>query len=124
MNKAALAARRSDLADGVVRHRVAAPLALRTGDREKLAKLAASRAGEAGLARRARIVRSFQRLGYDEETLEVYDEALRDGELVLHVPARPADSARIAALLQRHQVHGVGYFGPGTFEQFPLLDTD
>lgn len=36
--------------------RVAAPLALRTGDREKLAKLAASRAGEAGLARRARIV--------------------------------------------------------------------
>ena len=36
--------------------RVAAPLLLRKGDREKLAKMAASRAGEAGLARRARIV--------------------------------------------------------------------
>jgi transposase len=36
--------------------RVAAALALRTGDREKLARMAASRAVEAGLARRARIV--------------------------------------------------------------------
>ena len=25
---------------------------------------------------RARVVRAFQRLGYDEETLETYDEAL------------------------------------------------
>jgi hypothetical protein len=41
----------------------------------------------------------------------------------LHVPARPQDSDRIAALLQRHGVHDVGYFGPGTFEQFPLPDT-
>jgi len=32
--------------------------------------------------------------------------------------------ARIGALLQRHQVHDVGYFGSGTFEQFPILDTD
>ena len=69
-------------------------------------------------------MRAFQRLGYDQESLEIYDEALRDGELVLHVPVRPADSARIAALLQRHHVHDVGYFGPGTFEQFPILDTD
>ena len=61
-------------------------------------------------------MRAFQRLGYDE--------ALRDGELVLPVPVRPADSARIAALPQRHHVHGVGYFGLGTFEQFPILDTD
>ena len=68
-------------------------------------------------------MRAFQRLGYDQETLEVYDEALRNGELVLHVPARPADGARIAALLQRHQAHDLGYFGPGTFEQFPILDT-
>ena len=67
-------------------------------------------------------MRAFQRLGYDQETLEIYGEALRDGELVLHVPARPADNVRIAALLQRHQVHDVGYFGPGTFEQFPELD--
>ena len=69
-------------------------------------------------------MRAFQRLGYDQETLEIYGEALRDGELVLHVPVRPADSARIAALLQRYQVHDVGYFGQGTFEQFPILDTD
>jgi hypothetical protein len=73
---------------------------------------------------RGRIVRAFQRLGYDGETLAIYDEALRDGDLLLHVPARPADRYRIAALLQRHQVHDVGYFGPGTFEQFPILDTD
>jgi len=73
---------------------------------------------------RARIVRAFQQLGYDETTLAIYDEALRDGEFVLHVPARPADRGRIAALLQRHQVHDVGYFGPGTFEQFPILDTN
>ena len=72
---------------------------------------------------RARIVRAFQQLGYDETTLAIYDEALRDGEFDLHVPARPADRGRIAALLQRHQVHDVGYFGPGTFEQFPILDT-
>jgi hypothetical protein len=73
---------------------------------------------------RGRIVRAFQRLGYDETTLEIYDEALRDGDLLLHVPARPADRQRIAALLQRHQVHDVGYFGPGTFEQFPIVNTD
>ena len=27
-------------------------------------------------------------------------------------------------LLQHHHVHDVGYFGPGTFEQFPILDAD
>src|ERR1700741_1700736 len=36
--------------------RVAAALALRDGDREKLTRIASSRAAEAGLARRARIV--------------------------------------------------------------------
>ena len=71
---------------------------------------------------RARIVRAFQRLGYDETTLEIYDEALRDGDLLLRVPARPAERRRIAALLQRHQVHDAGCFGPGTLEQFPTLD--
>ena len=72
---------------------------------------------------RGRVVRTLQRLGYDETTLDIYDEALKDGDVLLHVPARPADRYRIAALLQRHQVHDVGYFGPGTFEQFPILDT-
>ena len=60
---------------------------------------------------RARIVRAFQQIGYDE--------ALGHGELVLRVPARRAGRDRIAALLHRHQVHDVGYFGPGTFKQFP-----
>jgi len=68
---------------------------------------------------RARIVRAFQQLGYDGNTLAIYDEALGHGELVLHVPAPPADRSRIAALLQRHHVHDVDYFGPGTFEHFP-----
>jgi hypothetical protein len=72
---------------------------------------------------RGRVVRTLQRLGYDETTLDIYDEALKGGDLLLHVPARPADRYRIAALLQRHQVHDVGYFGPGTFEQFPIPDT-
>jgi hypothetical protein len=72
---------------------------------------------------RGRIVRTLQGFGYDATTLENFDEALRGGDLVLHVPARPSDRLRIAALLQRHQVHDVGYFGPGTFEQFPILDT-
>lgn len=70
---------------------------------------------------RGRVVRTLQRLGYDQETLEIYDEALRDGDLLLHVPAHH-HRRQIAALLQRHQVHDVGYFGPGTFEQFPILD--
>ena len=68
---------------------------------------------------RARIVRAFQQIGYDETTLAIYDEALGHGALVLRVPAPPADRSRIAALLHRHHAHDVGYFGPGTFEQFP-----
>jgi hypothetical protein len=46
---------------------------------------------------RARVVRAFQRLGYDEETLETYDEALRHGDLLLQVPVRPADRYHITA---------------------------
>jgi hypothetical protein len=68
---------------------------------------------------RGRVVRTLQRMGYDGTTLAIYDEALRHGDLVLHVPVRPKDRGRIAALLQRRDVHDVGYFGPGTFEQSP-----
>src|SRR5215470_14644231 len=67
---------------------------------------------------------AFQRLGYDETTLEIFDEALRKGDLLLQVPAQPAERLRVAGLLQRHHVHDVGYFAPGTFEQFPILDAD
>jgi hypothetical protein len=71
---------------------------------------------------RGRIVRAFQRPGYDETTLAIYDETLRRGDLLPQVPVRPADRRRVVALLQRHDVHDLGYFGPGTFEQFPILD--
>jgi hypothetical protein len=71
---------------------------------------------------RGRIVRALQWPGYDETTLAIYDKALRDGDLLLRVPARPAERRGIAALLQRHHVHDVGYFGPGTLGQFPALD--
>jgi hypothetical protein len=73
---------------------------------------------------RGRIVRAFQRLGYDETTLAIYDEALRKGDLLLQVPAPPAQRRRVVELLQHHHVHDVGYFAPGTFEQFPILDAD
>jgi hypothetical protein len=68
-------------------------------------------------------VRAFQRLGYDGITLEIYDEALRHGDMLLQVPVWPKER-RVAELLQHHHVHDVGYFGPGTFEQFPALDGD
>ena len=73
---------------------------------------------------RGRVVRTIQRLGYDGTILALYDEALRDGDLLLRVPVRPAGRCRVVELLQHHQVHDVGYFGPGTFEQFPILDGD
>jgi len=73
---------------------------------------------------RGRVVRTLQRLGYDETTLAIYDEALNDGDLLLQVPVRPAERRRIVALLQRHDVHDLGYFGQGTFEQFPILHAD
>jgi hypothetical protein len=71
---------------------------------------------------RGRVVRAFQRLGYDGATLEIYDEALRDGDLLLQVPVRPDWRDRVVEVLQHHHVHDVGYFGPGTFEQFPAAD--
>jgi hypothetical protein len=71
---------------------------------------------------RARVVRGFQRLGYDETTLASYDEALRDGVLLLRVPAKPGDSRTVAHILWRHGVRDIGYFGSGTFEQFRFAD--
>jgi len=73
---------------------------------------------------RARIVRTFQLLGYDQTILAIYDEALRKGDLLLQVPAQPAQRHPVVALLQHHYVHDLGYFAPGTFEQFPILDPD
>ena len=69
-------------------------------------------------------MRAFQRLGYHGITLEIYDEALRAGDMLLQVPVPPKERRRVAGLLQRHHVHDVGYFGPGTFEQFPDVNAD
>ena len=52
---------------------------------------------------RARIVRAFQQPGYDGNTLAIYDEALGHGELVLHVPASPADR-RSTGLLAKEPI--------------------
>ena len=93
-------------------------LALRPGD--SVLRLLAEHGRYHGL--RGRIVRAFQRLGYDETTLEIYDEALRNSDLLLQVPVRRADRHNVAGLLQHHHVHDVGYFGPGTFEQFSSAD--
>ena len=60
----------------------------------------------------------IQNLGYDQATLAIFDEALRSGALVLHVPAVPHDRRRVADILWRHGVADIGYFGSGTFEQF------
>ena len=70
---------------------------------------------------RCRIVRAFQRLGYDGQTLAIYGEALRHGDLLLRVPAAPAERYRIAVLLQLHHVHHMGYFGREWFEQIPII---
>jgi hypothetical protein len=68
---------------------------------------------------RGRIVRAFQRLGYNEMTLAIYDKALTDGDLLLRVPARPTERRGIAAMPQRRDVHDVGYFGPGDARAVP-----
>lgn len=77
------------------------------------------RCGQAGQSVTTRQTRA----AWQNSTRETYDEALRHGDLRLQVPVRPADRYHITALLQRHQVHDVGYFGLGTFEQFPIPDT-
>lgn len=71
---------------------------------------------------RGRLIRAFQRVGYDETILSNYAEGVEKGELLLYVPTPPPQRYRIASLLQRHQAHHVGYFGPGTFEQFPVRE--
>ena len=65
----------------------------------------------------------FSGSAYDETTLAIYDEALRHGDLLLRVPARPRTATASRRCSSATSVHDVGYFGPGTFEQFPIPDT-
>jgi hypothetical protein len=69
----------------------------------------------------ARLVRRFQRLGYDRTTLAIYNEALRDGALLIRIPAGLGDSRLVAEILWRHGAINIGYFGTGTFEQFTFV---
>jgi hypothetical protein len=62
------------------------------------------------------IVRWLQRLGYDRNILDVYEEALDRGESLITVPCDPADSRPLRRLMLLHGAHGIIYFGPGTAE--------
>jgi hypothetical protein len=64
------------------------------------------------------------RVDWHEITLEIYDEALRAGDMLLQVLVPPKQRRRVAGLLQHHHVHDVGYFGLGTFEEFPDVDAN
>ena len=64
------------------------------------------------------------RVDSHELTLEMYDEALGAGDMLLQVPVPPKQRRHVAGLLQHHHVHDVGYFGPGTFEQFPDVNAN
>jgi hypothetical protein len=64
----------------------------------------------------ARLVRILQRLGIDENALDVYDEALRKGETLITIPCA-SDSARdLSYLLETHGGHAMLYWGRGTRE--------
>jgi hypothetical protein len=58
------------------------------------------------------IVRWLQRLGYDRNILDVYEEALDKGESLITVPCDPADSRPLGRLMLPHGAHGIIYFGP------------
>jgi hypothetical protein len=67
-----------------------------------------------GLA--TQIVRWLQRLGYDRNILDVYEEALEKGESLITVPCDPADNRPLGRLMLPCGAHGIIYFGPGTAE--------
>jgi hypothetical protein len=50
--------------------------------------------------------------------------AVNRADVLLQAFFGPTERSRIAAPLQHHYGHDVGYFGPGTLEQFPILDGD
>ena len=64
------------------------------------------------------LVRTLQRLGYDGNTLVNYDEALKQGHVVVHLAIPAAQLSPVVDLLRRHHLSEIGYFGAGTFEQF------
>ncbi len=81
---------------------------------EEGARILDSRGTQHGYA--AHLVRILQRLGMDENSLDVYDEALRHGETLISIPCA-SDSARdVAYILENHGGHAMFYWGRGTRE--------
>ena len=64
----------------------------------------------------ARLVRMLQRLGIDENALDVYHEGLRDGETLITIPCANESAPDIANLLKPHGAHAIIYWGRGTRE--------
>jgi hypothetical protein len=60
---------------------------------------------------RARLTRFVENLGYDQETLSLYDEGVRKGESIVAVPSGPRESAWLGRMLADHEGHSVFYFG-------------
>jgi hypothetical protein len=65
---------------------------------------------------RTEFVRAVQSLGYDQNTLAVYDEGLRSGQALMTVPCAPARRYEVGGLLRAHGAHALVYFGAGTSE--------
>jgi hypothetical protein len=64
----------------------------------------------------ARLVRILQNLGIDENALDVYDEALRNGETLITIPCASESARDLAYLLRPHGGHAMIYWGKGTRE--------
>ena len=79
-------------------------------------RASSGRSGLAGLA-----IRIADQLGIEDPEMEAkarYEQAMRDGQYVLRVPA-PSDErkSRVVEILQRHGAHGVSYFSKFTIER-------
>lgn len=65
---------------------------------------------------RARLVRFFQNLGFNQNVLAVYDEGLRRGGALLSIPCSRDEAVRMAGYLARHGGHAMNYYGEETLE--------
>jgi hypothetical protein len=64
----------------------------------------------------ARLVRMLQRLGIDENALDVYHEGLRKGERLITIPCVNESARDMASVLVPHGAHAIIYWGRGTRE--------
>lgn len=66
--------------------------------------------------RHAKFIRFFQKWGYDDAVLNLYDEGLRKGQSVVVIPSTQENKLAFARLLQQNQGHAIHYFGVGSAE--------